>query len=383
MSYGEITIPGAVDIHTHLREPGTNLAETYDSGTAAAMYGGYVVVNDMPNTPGRPTWTTERIYEKAGLIVYHANLPMALYAGSQPDSDNIGELAGMAKYAIDLKLYGSATTGNHTEYEAVDFRDNVTQWDKIAPDLPIMFHAGPNNLEDMIGLVAQDLGHQLHVCHVSDMEQIELVNAAKRKGLPVTAGVTPHHLFLNSQDANRMGWYGRMQPPLAHQTDSERLFAALVAGEIDIVETDHAPHLRSDKNLAEERNPHAHQGEEHKTCYGVPNIEFALPLLLRQMRLGRITLERLVEVTSTKPADIIGIKIGEDTKVTWDLEEFRIEDELNQVKSKAGYTPFLGSLAVGRVKHMSIGGVERTRNGRRVKHNSQRGWLVHQRGETV
>jgi dihydroorotase-like cyclic amidohydrolase len=375
-----LLLPGAVDLHVHLRQPSANSAETVASGTHAALLGGYVLLGDMPNNPKHETWTEERILEKHGIIDTDADIPVATYAGSQPNSDNISELVKMAPLAIGLKLYGAPTTGNDKDYSAEDFRPIVSEWHKADPNKPVMFHAGKENLEEMIGMVAGELGHALHVCHVNDPEDVELISNAKDTGLNVTCGVCPHHLFKTSHDVSTQGWFARMQPPLAAQTDAEALFRQLVDGKIDVVETDHAPHAYTSKIAAEESNPQGIHDTEHTTCFGVPGIEFALPLLLYQAKRGRITTERIVEVTSSKPAEIFGVHVNSDTQVAWNMREYRIEDEKAQVPSGSGWTPFLGMLAVGEVSSVSIFGNTVFNEGEVV---SRVGRVVSSRGDTI
>ncbi|HET9850801.1 MAG TPA: dihydroorotase family protein [Candidatus Saccharimonadales bacterium] len=340
-----LEIPGAVDIHVHLRQPGDNKAETIASGTRAALLGGFTAICDMPNNPGRPTWSAHRLIEKQRLIRKSAYVPVGLYAGAQPESNNLDQLPAMAKPAIGLKLYSAPTTGSDKDYTAKDFTKIVSAWHESAPAKPIMLHAGQTNLPGLIELIAGKFGHHLHVCHVNASREVELVEKAKADGLPVTCGVCPHHLFKTSHDPLSEGWFARMKPPLARQEEAEKLFELLVNGAIDIVETDHAPHSAGAKWTAENAGG---------SCWGVPGIEFALPLLLYQMVKGRISRERLIEITSTKPAKIIGLKLSGSTKVTWQMEIHRIGDEKTRL-SGSGWTPYLGKLAAGKVKKVVIG----------------------------
>ena len=132
--------------------------------------------------------------------------------------------------------------------------------------------------------------------------------------------------------------------------------ALLASGDIDLVETDHAPHSFIAKDTAEQENPMHIYDEGYKTCFGVPGVDFALPLLFYQARRGKITMERLVEAISTKPADIIGIKLSPDTDVSWRMEQFRIDNESRQIESGSSWTPYLGMLAVGKMEGLRIAG---------------------------
>ncbi|MDB5161102.1 MAG: hypothetical protein JWO96_482 [Candidatus Saccharibacteria bacterium] len=346
-----ITIPGAIDLHVHLREPGTNPAETIKSGTLAAAAGGYVLVCDMPNNPGNPTWILESVKEKQRIITKDAAIEVLVYAGAQPESQNLDELPKMAKQCVGLKLYGAPTTGNERDYEAEEFAAIIETWHKAAPKKPIMLHAGSGNLSGFIQLIAKKYNHPLHICHVNSAVAVELIKKAKQEELPVTCGVCPHHLLMSSHDEKSRGWFARMQPPLAHQIEAEKLFDHLVNGDIDVVETDHAPHLAENKWLAERENPSGMHDGGNRTCYGVPGIEFALPLLFYQMKRGRISLERIVEATSIKPAKIIGIEPPKK-EITWEMTEYRINDD--DVASASGWTPYNGMMAVGKVKSMGM-----------------------------
>jgi dihydroorotase len=345
MSEETITIPGAVDLHVHLREPGDNKSETIASGTKAAHAGGYVLVCDMPNNPGRPTWTHQRVKEKKEIIDKTAQIQVMIYAGAQPESDNLTELPKMAQQCVGLKLYGAPTTGNENDYKAEQFEEIIKIWHESAPRKPIMLHAGADNLEPFIELIANKYKHPLHICHVHSVSDVKLVQKAKTKKLAVTCGVCPHHLFMTSHDERTRGWFARMKPPLTMQTEVEQLFDYLVEGQIDVLETDHAPHSEETKWQIENDNPHGiHEG--HKTCYGVPGIEFALPLLFYQMKCGRISLDRIIEITSAKPIEIIGVKLP-SKKVSWKMTEYRISGA--DVVSGSGWTPYEGMIAVGKV----------------------------------
>lgn len=290
------TTAGGIDLHTHLREPSTNHAETIEGGTRAALLGGFVMVADMPNNPGLPVWTRERLDKKIEIAEAQAWIPTAFYAGCQPESDTVGELESMAPSAIALKLYGDPTTGNDNRYEASDFDEIIAEWHRVAPDKPIMFHAGEDNLDSMIWRVAVGLGHHLHVCHVNDPLQVETVQNAKLDGLTVTSGVTPHHLLMTSHDVHVKGKFAEMKPPLADQDDTEELMWLLDQGKIDIIETDFAPHSLDAKYKAE------HEGGD---CFGLPGIEHALPLLFYQVSIGRLSMERLLDATQVRPAEIL------------------------------------------------------------------------------
>lgn len=354
--------PGAIDLHVHLREPGDNTSETIESGTRAALLGGFVLVADMPNNPGKPVWCKERLDTKIQIAEKSAWIPTAFYAGSQPESDNVGELERMAPGAIGLKLYGDPTTGNVRSYEADDFEDIVEEWHRVAPKKPIMFHSGQDNLEDMIDLVADRNDHHLHVCHVNDLAQVSSVIKAKDFDLPVTCGVCPHHLLKTSHDYQTQGAFAEMNPPLASQSEVKVLISMLKHGDIDVIETDFAPHSKEYKYKAEHEGSH---------CYGVPGIEHVMPLLFYQVRRGLISLERLIEVTNTVPAKILGIQTQSTNLVEWDISDGAYQIEEKDIISNCGWTPYVGMLALGRLNAVIIGGKTVVEEGRLIRHHSQ------------
>lgn len=349
---------GAIDLHVHLREPSTNVSETIASGTRAAALGGYKAVGDMSNNIGAEVYTEERVDTKHGIILRDAYIAVATYAGSQPDSNNIGQLSRMARKCIGVKFYETKTTGNDHEWQPDDFDDNAREWHKVAPIKPIMVHPGANNLEETIGLFAQDLGHQLHVCHVNSPEQVKLVDRARRKGLAVTCGVTPHHLLMSSFARHSHGTLAEVKPDLAHQDDAEELMYLLANGQIEAIETDFAPHSLDAKLEAEHHDGH---------CFGMPGIEHVLPVLFHQVKSGRLSFERLIDATETQPARIFGIKPPKGDYVWRDEGEYRIGDE--DVEAGCGWSPYVGMLAIGRLEEANIENYRVVYNGRARQDN--------------
>ena len=374
-----VTIPTAVDIHDHLRWPSpVNLSEDFESGTKSAALSGFGLLCDMPNTQGRPTWSWEEVEFKHNGVKEQAWVPMAFHAGSQLDSEaqptNLDELEAMSKGTIGLKLYFGLTTGNESvkDINVWDYEPIVKRWHEVAPDKPILVHRGNADLEEIIAMVAIRYEHPLHVCHVNNPDEVRVVKVAKDHELPVTCGVTPHHLFKTSHEVMTSGWNKRMQPPLARQDDAEELWRMLVNGDIDIVETDHAPHPLENKRRAEVLNPHGHEtSEPGATCYGVSGIEETMPQLLYQERLGRISLDRLVEVTSTKPAEIIGVRLGRHTKVSY-------LRELGQVQNPTSI--YHGNMIGGRVLRSVIRNTLVVDDGKLVE---RMGLVISERGDEI
>ncbi len=341
-------LPPLIDPHVHLREPGTNRAETIASGTLAAALGGYALVADMPNNPGRPTWSSDRVREKQFIARKDAHTLMAVNAGAQPEADNIGEIAGMMELSVALKGYGGPTTGieRKDDYEAQEFEPIIAELHRVAPDKPFLFHAGQDNLASMIGLVAGKYNHHIHVCHVNDPAQVDIVDTVrKHRDLPVTCGVCPHHILKDSHDRMTEGKFAEMQPPLADQPDAEKLMRYLADGKIQIIESDHAPHSKDAKREAEAAG---------SSCFGVPGIEHVVSLMLYQVKRGTITHERLIDAMSTQPAELFGLQLSL-TGTTWELVDGRIESE-EDIISGAGWTPYLGMNTYGKLIESKVAG---------------------------
>jgi dihydroorotase-like cyclic amidohydrolase len=343
-----IHLPALIDPHVHLREPGINRAETIASGTLAAAMGGYALVADTPNNPGRPTWSETLVREKQIIAGKNAYIPMAVNAGAQPEADNIDEIAGMMELAIALKGYGGPTTGieRQTDYEAKEFEPIIAELHRVTPRKPFLFHAGKDNLADMIDLSAGKYNHHIHVCHVNNPAQVDIVLQAQAYDLPVTCGACPHHLVKDSHDRLTEGKFAEMQPPLADQVDAEKLLHYLAEGKIQIIESDHAPHSKDAKREAEAAGT---------SCFGVPGIEHIVGLMLYQVKRENITIERLIDAMSTQPAKLFGLQPSSQTGSEWELIDGRIESEADII-SGAGWTPYLGMNTYGKLVESRVNG---------------------------
>jgi dihydroorotase len=340
--------PG-LDPHVHFREPSPlNLSETFASGTEAAREGGFLAVADMPNNEGAPTWTEVAVLDKRGRITGTAKVYVGENVGCQPHQNTENELEKMVRLALSLKSYMGPTTGNRERYDEGDFKDIHAEWHRAGPELPIMVHRGDADIEEIIGFICGQLKHPLHVCHVNSMEEVMAVKRAKTKGYPVTCGVCPHHLFMTTHDEKTKGEFAEMKPPLAHEAEAEELWDALVKGDIDLLETDHAPHAYEAKIEAEASK--IREDEHPKDCFGVPGIQEAIPMMLYQAARGRISLERVEEVTSTVPARLLGINISPRSKAIWSNELYRIPE---YDPRRPYVSPYVGNLAVGKVQQIN------------------------------
>ena len=337
-----ITLPGLIDTHVHLREPGATQKEDFQTGTKAAIAGGFTQVLDMPNNP-IATINPEALSSKKKLAEGRVYCDIGFHFGASESS--VQYFPQVAEQVFGLKVYMNQTTGDLLMSDDQVLEKVFSSWPK---EKVLMVHAEGETLEKAISL-AKRFGNKqslrsgdlkLHVCHVSLKREIELIKAAKAEGMKISCEVACHHLFLKDTDVERLGSYGMMKPPLESKEDQEVLWQAVIDGTIDIVASDHAPHTREEK-----------MGE--KPMFGVPGLETTLPLLLTAVNDGRLSLDRLIELTHTNPKRIFSLPEQENTFVEVDPA---IPYTLNAERlfTKCGWTPFNGMEVTGRVKKVVL-----------------------------
>lgn len=330
----DLALPGLVDVHTHLRVPGGEHKEDFASGTAAALAGGITTVLAMPNTTP-PLSTPEVIEETRETAEATIRCDVGLFAGANPEQ--IGRLASCAPYTMALKIYLNSTFG---PLRVDDLPMLETCFQNWPVRKPIAMHAEGQSVAVGIGLSAA-YDRPVHFSHISRRVEIELIANAKDRGLPVTCEVTPHHLFLTSDDASRLGPLGNMRPRLATRADVNSLWDH-IRDTIDCIATDHAPHTLDEKDGS---NPPP----------GVPGLETSLPLMLTAVHEGRLTGERLIELMSTNPRRIFDLPPQPDTSVEVDLETgFQLTND--NLVTRCGWTPFAGMRVQGRVRRVILRG---------------------------
>ena len=238
-----------------------------------------------------------------------------------------------------LKLYFNHTTGNFI-IDKQQYNRIFTSWKS---DKPILVHAEEDVLSKVLHIV-EETGKKVHVCHVSNKAQLQLIMQAKEKKLPVTCGVTPHHLFLTSNDVTTLASFGCMKPVLGTQSDQNFLWKNLRY--IDVIESDHAPHTIEEKN---------HPPASGQVPFGVPGLETTLPLLLTAVAEKRLSLKRLIELCFKTPKKILNIPTDENTWIEIDPHAKYSIDNKN-IKSKCRWTPFHGKRVTGKLKKVVIRG---------------------------
>lgn len=336
-----IHLPGLVDPHVHLRDPGATHKEDFTTGTRAALAGGFTMLLDMPNNPGDPTISPSALARKREAASGSLMCDVGFYYGANPL--NLSEFGQVAGEVFGLKLYLDHTTGDLKVEELETVRDIMLAWPRHKP---LLVHAEERTLAMVLGLLPS-VGRGIHFCHVSLKIEIDLIRDAKERGLPVTCEVAPHHLYLTEDDVPRLGGYGAMKPPLRRGRDVDALWANLDV--VDAIATDHAPHTREEKGGA---NP----------AFGVPGLQTSLPLMLTAVHQGRLTLDRLVEMMHTVPARIFHLPVQPDTYISVDPQRrWRIKHD--QQETKCAWTPFDGADVVGGVQAVTLRGREVVRDG--------------------
>jgi carbamoyl-phosphate synthase/aspartate carbamoyltransferase/dihydroorotase len=336
-------LPGLIDPHVHIREPGATHKEDWDTGTAAALAGGFTAVLAMPNT--QPPITDSDSLELAlDAARTKARCDYAQYVGAGPD--NAGSLADLALRSAGLKMYLDQTYGQLRLDDMSIWMAHFEQWPASSP---IVAHAESRTLAAVL-LMASLYKRSIHLAHVSSKEEILLIRKAKEKGLPVTCEVAPHHLFLTAQDINSMPGAGRgeVRPRLAAAEDREALWENLEV--IDCFASDHAPHTLSEKDGL---NPPP----------GFPGLETSLPLLLTAVHAGRLSIEDLVLRMHTNPRRIFHLPEQQDTWIEVDPDH-SWQIQASRSFTRCGWTPFEGWQVRGQLRRVILRGRTAYENGR-------------------
>ena len=343
----KLVIPGAVDIHVHMRDPGATHKEDFASGSLAALHGGVTCVLDMPNTMPA-TVTLDALTEKKRIAASKSYTDFGLFAGVRPGTD-IESLS--REGAIGFKLYMAGTTGDQLAVSLESVKDelrSIAATGKVlavhAEDERLRKKDAESSLVDHLRNRGNECetsavrklrdvaieGLRVHVCHVSARESLPLLRGASN----LTSEVTPHHLLLDV-DA-QLNSYGKVNPPLRRRQDRQAIFAALKEGAFDAIASDHAPHTVEEKQ----------EDFDFAPC-GMPGVETTLPLMMQLVRERHMTLQNLVRVMCERPAQIHGlnkgrIEVGYDADlVVLDTGESR-EIRADNLHSKCAWTPYDG-----------------------------------------
>ncbi len=334
-----LIIPAPVDPHVHLRGMEWSHKGTFTSETAAALAGGYAAVLDMPNTPPSTT-SPEALNIKLKAIAREAVSDWGVYYGAGPVAD-ADIYAYIASDICGMKMYCNATTGDLLIEDDAMREAHFAAWRRSGNLQPIAVHAEGETVARILTLTRK-YGVHTHFCHISTTEEIGYLRQARADGLPVSIGVTPHHLYLTEDDVPQLGAFGLMKPSLKTRRDQDVLWEAVSSGLVDVIESDHAPHTRAEK-------------DSDRIYYGVPGLETTIPLLCLALHEGRIDQHQLVELVAANPRRIFHIEHDIDTYTSIDLDathEIRNEN----LFTACGWSPFNGMKVRGKVTGVWIRG---------------------------
>lgn len=331
-------IDGMFDPHVHLRGMDWSHKSTFASETAAAIAGGYWAVFDMPNT-SPATIDRTSLDRKLNKISQDAVCDWGVYFCAAA-SGNWDQYPAVFTDVCGVKMFNNSTTGNLLVEDPEVRASHYQHW---PPGKIFTNHAEDETLAAVLDLVRM-YRKPTHILHLSTAREVDLIRQAKTEGLPVTAGVCPHHLWLTEDNLSHLGPLGWMKPTLKTKADQDALWQGLRSGVIDVVESDHAPHTLAEKS-------------SDSPPYGVPGIETTLPLLLTAVHEGRLEIDHAIALVSENPRRIFGLKYPPDTYTVVDLDaEYEIRND--RLKTMVQWSPFDGMRVRGKVIETWIRGTQ-------------------------
>lgn len=399
---GKLILPGLIDAHVHMREPGQAYKEDWESGSKAAVAGGVTTVCDMPNNVP-PVLTCEDLEKKRALVAGRAYCNYGFYMGF--DGQNFGEIS-KARNVAGVKIYAVNSTGNmgvsyeiienlfkkcdklvvaHAEDETM-IQENVQKYfaefersvslKKAKSGKPIKVAGGARFAKSLKAKVVSNFAvskigdidpaihskirtpecaakavqflcdlakatqHRLHIAHISSDQELAII--LEYRDIGVTCEVSPHHLLLSDDDYAHFGNFVKVNPPVRSKTDIFTMWKALKFGEIDIIATDHAPHTIVEKEQNYSEAPS-----------GLPELDTLLPILLNAVNDGGLEVKELVQFCCEGPAKIFGIKNKGQVEAGFDADlvvvdmELSREVERERLFTKCGWSPYEGSVFKG------------------------------------
>ena len=345
-----LKLPGLIDPHVHVREPGQTHKENWDTATQSALAGGVTMILAMPNT--QPAIFDAATMDLAlGAAKSNARCDYAQFLGAGPD--NAALAAALAPKSAGLKMYLDSTFG--------ELRlDDMTLWqshfEKFPRQYPIVVHSESRSMAAAM-LFSAIHDRPVHIAHISLKEEVLLIKVAKEHGIKVTCEVCPHHLFLTRSDipAISHGHSGRgeVRPRLATREDVDALWKNMDV--IDCFATDHAPHTLEEKDSD---NPPP----------GFPGLETLLPLLLTAVDDGRLSTEDIIQKSVLNPRRIFNLPEQPETWVEVD-ENAAYEIRAADLHSRCGWTPFEGWKVKGRIRRVVLRGRDAFKDGKVAAEN--------------
>ncbi len=353
---GLLAFPAVIDPHVHFRTPGMEYKEDWRTGAKAAIRGGCTLVFDMPNTQP-PTITANLLSEKKQLIdtqLREVSIPLRYELFFGADKQHLNEIPLVKNKVVGIKIFMGCSTGNlvidddeslqaafelaarenmliavHAEDEHLIHARKAS----FTGELNYRAHSDIRNVDVAVKAVEKAIaltrryGTRLYILHMSTAEELALVQAAKKEGLPVFAETTPHHLFFDDSAYEILGGKAVVNPPLRNKKYKSDLFAAIHNGVIDTIGSDHAPHTLDEKTKPYGQCPS-----------GMPGIEFMLPLLFTAYHQGLLSLQEIHNLTSKRARGIFHVPTYED----WVLVDLEKTARVSKTESKCAWTPYQG-----------------------------------------
>ena len=351
----KVVLPGIIDTQVHFREPGSTDAEDLESGSRAAVLGGVTALFEMPNT-NPPTSNLVEFDKKLQAAKNRMHSNYAFYFGATPDNTN--QLAKLkdVEGCCGVKLFAGSSTGNLLVDKEADIEKVISSSDRIvsihSEDEDIIklrkkfikkgdvhSHAEWRNVEVAMSStrrvvkIAERYNKKIHVLHVTTREEVDFLAMHKKN---VTFETTPQHLTMYAPDCyDTLGTYAQMNPPLRTKEHYDRLWLAIKNNIVDVLGSDHAPHLKENKDKEYPNSPS-----------GMPGVQTIFPVMLDHVNNGKLTLQQLINLMCENPCKIFGIKNKGYLKEGYDADltiadmnkEVVIKNEM--IASKCGWTPF-------------------------------------------
>jgi dihydroorotase len=351
----KVVLPGIIDTQVHFREPGSTDAEDLESGSRAAVLGGVTALFEMPNT-NPPTSNLVEFDKKLQAAKNRMHSNYAFYFGATPDNtDQLAQLKDV-EGCCGVKLFAGSSTGNLLVDKEADIEKVISRSDRIvsihSEDEDIIklrkkfikkgdvhSHAEWRNVEVAMSStrrvvkIAERYNKKIHVLHVTTREEVDFLAMHKKN---VTFETTPQHLTMYAPDCyDKLGTYAQMNPPLRTKDHYDRLWVAIKNNIVDVLGSDHAPHLKKNKDKEYPNSPS-----------GMPGVQTIFPVMLDHVNKGKLTLQQLMKLMCENPCKIFGIKnkgylkegYDADLTITDMNKEVVINNEM--IASKCGWTPF-------------------------------------------
>ena len=366
---GNLVIPGVIDPHVHVRDIQQAYKEDWKTASMAALAGGVTSIFDMPNTIPATINLENLNIKRETAEKSLVNYKFFIGATNYNLKDIEGILSEEPSDIAGIKIFLAGSSSNETvtdedvlkqifmiakKYDKVvvvhtELQELLDKWQQRLPYNNILKHNALRNRQcaikgtELVLKLSEEIGNKIYIAHVSTAEEIEMIKKYKLNN-QIFCEVTPHHLLLNESILEKVGNFGKVNPPLRSEKDNEALWQAINDGIADTIGTDHAPHTIEEK-----------QQDYEKAPSGFPGLETCLPLFLNEINKGNLKLEKLVELTSKNPANIFNLEkrgeitIGNYADITVIDVNRKWKIDTSRFHTKAKYSPFDGMEVTGKI----------------------------------